>query len=316
MARRSYNSGSLRPESRRLLDQTIKIVEGYEARGYQLTVRQLYYQLVSRNLVPNTTAAYQRISKLVTKARMSREIEWDSIVDRARRPIMPGEYKDMAEFIRAVRNSYRRRRWEGQRNYVEVLVEKDALAGILEPVTSRYHVLLLANKGYLSASAMHDLAQRLLYNDLHSRKCHILYLGDHDPSGLDMVRDISYRTLMFDAVASIDRLALNMNQIKRYKPPPNPAKMSDPRADEYIREYGSESWELDALDPAVLADMVERGIRRLLDIPKYEAAVAREAAEKEDLDRVVAAMMKKDGKSDGRQPHARGAGGSAAGRDE
>ncbi len=285
-----FKTGNLHKSSRILLNKIIGVIEEYEEMGYMLTVRQIYYQLVSRLIVKNINSMYQRTSKLVTIGRMLGEIDWDSIVDRARTPRMPGQYDSMAKFVDAVKNSYRKYRWSDQDHYVEVIVEKDALAGILEPVTRKYHVSLLANKGYSSASAIHELAMRMNYQNIKDKECHILYLGDHDPSGIDMVRDIKDRLAHFECFPEMERIALTMDQIKEYKPPPNPAKISDPRSDKYRQLYGNESWELDALDPKALVDLVEYNITKYLDVDKYNRIIQLEQEERDHLDAAVARM--------------------------
>lgn len=290
MAKIAYSSRSMHGSSRRLLDQMIGITEDYERRGYKLTVRQLYYQLVSRNVVPNSMSSYQRTSKVLLTGRMTGQVDWDIIVDRARVPRMRPQYDTMDSFVNAVIDSYRCPRWDGQEHYLEVMVEKEALAGILEPVTDRYHVLLLANKGYSSASAMHDVAGRMDVYEQQGRRCCILYMGDHDPSGMDMVRDIRSRLEEFDCFADVERIALTMDQIKEHDLPPNLAKKTDPRSRKYTDEYGGQSWELDALNPEALTRILEEHILAYLDVPRYEAAIRREQEEKDGLERAVAGM--------------------------
>ncbi|WP_420544681.1 hypothetical protein [Nitrosopumilus sp.] len=249
--------------------------------GYNLTVRQVYYQLVSRDIVPNNLGSYQLTSRVLKDARMSGLVDWDTIEDRVRQTIMPNEFDDVTEFINAAINSYRLPRWKDQDHYVEVIVEKEALAGILRPLTNRYHVLLLPNKGYSSASAIHEAAQRFIYQTSSEEKqCHILYLGDHDPSGMDMVRDIQDRLDELLCTVSVEKIALTMEQIKQYNPPPNLVKKSDSRSKKYVSEYGNKSWELDALKPEVLNELVESNIKKYLDMKKYDDVVSQEEREK------------------------------------
>jgi len=291
VAKIAYSSRSMHRSSQLLLNQMIKIIEDYEQRGYKLTVRQLYYQLVSRNVVSNDMSSYQRTSKVLQTGRMTGQVDWDTIVDRARVPRMRQQYPTMGSFVEAVKNSYRCLRWDDQEYYLEVLVEKEALAGILEPVTNKYHVLLLANKGYLSTSAMHDVAQRIGMHEL-DRQCIILYMGDHDPSGMDMVRDIRDRLREFRCYARVERIALTMDQVGQYDLPPNPAKRTDPRSRGYSNEYGGRSWELDALNPEILTGVLKEHILRYLDVRKYEKAIRLEQGEKDDLERAVAGMRR------------------------
>jgi hypothetical protein len=161
-----------------------------------------------------------------------------------------------------------------------VWVEKDALSGVLKRVTQPYHVHLIVNRGYSSASAMYDSYKRFESAAEDGKDLHILYLGDHDPSGLDMIRDIRDRLLEFGVELKVTPIALTTAQVRQYNPPPNPAKFSDPRAKDYVRDFGRTSWEVDALKPEVLHKLVENAIKNLIDLDKY-----REILEKEDEDK-------------------------------
>jgi hypothetical protein len=121
----------------------------------------------------------------------------------------------------------------------------------------------------------------------------VIHLGDHDPSGLDMSRDIRERLATFVSfhlghdpgdLLEVHRIALNMDQVRRYNPPPNPAKPDDSRYRAYARQYGEKSWELDALDPDVLIGLIEENVRRYLDEPLLEGQRARQESEREVLD--------------------------------
>ncbi len=286
MAKIMYADIGLHPPNMELLGKMIEIIDDYEERGYNITVRQLYYQLVSRNIISNEISSYQKTSKLLTIGRMKGLIDWDSIVDRVRVPIMPSQFHSMSWFIDRVKGEYRKYRWEGQPHYLEVMVEKEALAGILEPITREYHVMLLVNKGYSSASAMHRVAERMEEEE-GNKQCHVLYMGDHDPSGMDMVRDIRDRLAGFGCEPEVERIALTSAQIKQYRPPPNPAKRSDPRSRKYALEYGNKSWELDALDPEVLADVLESNILKYLNMSLYNRVLAKERRERKALERMA-----------------------------
>jgi hypothetical protein len=104
----------------------------------------------------------------------------------------------------------------------------------------------------------------------------ILHFGDHDPSGIDMTRDMRDRFSMFRVKTEIQRLALNMDQIEEFSPPPNPAKSTDSRFQAYVLEYGDESWELDALEPDVLISLVEKTVQEYRDISKWEETIEQE----------------------------------------
>lgn len=119
-----YSDSSMQRSTLALLDKITPIIESYDERGYRLTVRQLYYQLVARLIISNTIASYQKVSKIVTLGRMQGMIDWNIIVDRVRVPMMPNEFYSMGSFVEAIKNSYRSYRWQDQDHYVEVMVEK------------------------------------------------------------------------------------------------------------------------------------------------------------------------------------------------
>ena len=251
-----------------LLAYSIQVISEYAAQGYQLTLRQLYYQLVARKLIPNQHRWYKRLGDVVTRGRMAGWIDWNAIVDRGRIPVMPSQWDGPAELLEIAAQQYRLDRWEGQENYVEVWCEKDALMSVLEPVANRMHVRLLACRGYASATAMYDAAKRIQRAEEDGRYPVVIYLGDHDPSGIDMSRDVQDRLWTmtgYYSTVEVQRLALNYQQVLDYDPPPNPTKLSDSRASKYISEYGDDSWELDALEPAVLDQLVTEAIEDLRD---------------------------------------------------
>ena len=283
MAKIRYEDINFRKTTLEFLDKVIPIVEEYERNSYRLTVRQLYYQLVSRNILENKPESYTKTSKVLSDARLAGKIDWDTIVDRGRRKIMPNEFHSIPEFIHAAIRSYRKYRWENQPHYVEVWVEKEALAGILEDLTDEYHVLLLPAKGYSSMSAKHEAAVRIKNQTGMGKKCHILYLGDHDPSGLDMERDIMERLAKFGCTVKVERVALTLGQVKRYNIPHNPAKVKDSRFKQYKEKYGKKSWELDAIRPDVLVRLARKAIRKYCDEKLYSEMVAMENNEKVEL---------------------------------
>ncbi len=262
-----------------LLSKITAIVEDYDKQGYRMTLRQLYYQLVSADIIPNQQKEYAHLSRLLTEARIAGLIDWDFIEDRVRVPKRHSQFDNIPDLVNTAVNSYRRDRWENQDNFIEVWVEKDALSGVLAPITDKFHVTLMVNRGYSSATAMHDAALRLRRQESQDKETTILYVGDHDPSGEDMVRDIQSRLRIFKCNARVKKIALTMTQIKKYRPPPNPAKMSDPRAVGYVDKHGTSSWEVDALRPDVLNKLLTKEISLLLDQKKYDKIISIEKRE-------------------------------------
>lgn len=264
-----------------------QIIEDYQGQGLRLTLRQLYYQLVTRNAIPNIERSYKNLSTLVSDARLSGLMDWDAIEDRVRQPRRQGEFNDLRDLTEAAIRSYRLPRWKGQEWYAELWVEKDALAGVLDPLALEYHVTMMVNRGYSSQSAMYESAER--FNSMSDGRAPILfYLGDHDPSGEDMVRDIAERLSMFGVNGlEVRKLALTMEQVERYNPPPNPAKISDPRATAYIREHGNSSWEVDALPPETLSEIIRTAFDEIVDTAKMDKVKRKEEADKRLLRRLV-----------------------------
>lgn len=265
-----------------LIEKCDEIVQDYQAQGLRLTLRQLYYQLVSRNIIENKERSYKNLGSLVSDGRLAGLLDWGAIEDRVRVPQVPNEFSGLPELAEAALAAYRLPRWEGQDHYVELWVEKDALAGVLRPLAAEFHVTLMVNRGYSSQSAMYESAKRF---DRASNQAYLtlFYLGDHDPSGEDMVRDVRERLRMFGPDVDVVKVALTMAQVQKYRPPPNPAKLTDSRARAYIEKFGPHSWEVDALDPATLATLVRKALRSRVDQDKMDAVVAREGEDKKKL---------------------------------
>jgi len=264
-----------------------RILRDYEAQGYDLSVRQLYYQLVARNIVENTERSYKNVSALVSHARLAGLIDWEMIKDRAREMVQNSHWNTPAEIVRSAARSYRVDMWENQPCYVEVMVEKQALEGVLVPVCRELDVPFTANKGYSSSSTMYEAAQRYIERAEQGKHLFVLYLGDHDPSGIDMSRDVQDRLELFTTQAGIEveRLALNMDQVREMRPPENPAKITDSRARAYIKRFGQSSWELDAIEPARLASLVRNAVHRLIDDEIWEDDSARMKAGRTELEK-------------------------------
>lgn len=272
-----------------LLESVLGIVSEYTKQRIILTNRQLYYQLVAAGLIPNAVEIYKRLCAFLTDARYAGLIDWKAIEDRGRVPHRNSEWDNVKELVDTAVKAYRLPRWDGQDYYVELFCEKQAMESVFEPVAKQYHITFGTNKGYSSASTMYELAKRIHEQIDLGKSAVILYFGDHDPSGLDMVRDIRERITEFltkgsnpldemdiDDLFRVEHLALKYQQVQQFRPPPNPAKVTDPRAKGYIAEYGRTSWELDALKPEVLIDLAQTGILGFLDFDKYNDVCKKE----------------------------------------
>lgn len=283
-----WKKSHLSKKNKERLSEINDIIKEYRAQGYRITLRQLYYQLVSRAMIPNRYAEYSKLSKLLVNGRMAGEVDWSAIEDRIRTPYLPYYASDVSGAMNDTIKRYRLDRMRDQKSYIEVWCEKDALSNILYRVTSEYHIRLMVNRGYSSCTALHDAYERFGCGYECDKRMYLLYLGDHDPSGLDMVRDI--RSRLKDFGIELDRLihvALTREQIEEYDPPPNPAKLTDPRAGDYIERHGDTSWEVDALEPSVLHDLLREKIEGLIDRELYEDVLEQEQQDIEKLQRIV-----------------------------
>lgn len=261
-----------------------EIIASYQAQGFDLTLRQLYYQFVSRDLIPNTVQSYKRLGDIVVDGRLAGLIDWDAIVDRTRNLADLAHWESPSSIVDAVAAQFRVDKWADQPHRVEVWIEKEALAGVFERVCQSLDVPYFCCRGYTSVSEMWSAGRRLARHARGKQSPVILHFGDHDPSGMDMTRDIVDRLAMFSGrPVLVERLALNMDQVDQYGPPPNPAKLSDSRSTAYVQAYGNESWELDALEPSVLAALVRDAVAVYRDEDAWAAAEEREAQGRKEL---------------------------------
>lgn len=310
-------------EPKKFGSDNLKIVElsesicmEYAAKGYDLTLRQLYYQLVTRNTFPNTEQSYKRLGSIVSDARRAGLIDWDHIVDRTRNLRQASGWESPSAIVDACAREYRRHRWEGQPMQVEAWIEKDALAGVLQVAADEYSLPYFSCRGYCSDSEMWSAARRIVLRARRARQStRILHLGDHDPSGLDMTRDICDRLHIFtqaDVVHEEDgvrrywlsdttyfeirRIALTREQIEEYNPPPNPAKTTDARFKTYEQEHGDESWELDALDPETITELVKLHVEASIVESIWEQTLERERNERNRIAEVAKRMRDEIGR--------------------
>jgi hypothetical protein len=260
-----------------VIQQANTILSEYARQGYTLTLRQLYYQFVSRALLDNNQKNYKRLGDIINNARLCGLVDWEYIEDRGRETKFVAHWDSPADIIDAAAASFRIDKWRDQPWYVEVQVEKRALEGILVPVCRSLDIGFCANTGYSSASALYETGKRLAQMVRKGKQVMVIYLGDHDPSGIDMTRDVRERLELFArSRVKVSRLALNMDQVEEYNPPENPAKMTDSRCAQYIDLFGESSWELDALEPRVLAQLVTDAVEEVRDDDLWGKAVARE----------------------------------------
>lgn len=285
MTRIAYIKKRFRAPTLETIEIAQQICQDYSEQGFALTLRQLYYQFVAKGLIPNTIRSYKRLGNTINDARLAGLIDWEAIVDRTRNVQANAHWNSITEILSSCAEQFRIDLWEDQPYRPEVWIEKDALVGVIERVCQEFDVPYFACRGYNSQSEQWRAGhQRFLKHRTEGQIPLVLHLGDHDPSGLDMTTDNERRLSLFArADVEIRRLALNMDQIDVYKPPPNPAKTTDSRAAEYIEQYGVSSWELDALEPQVLEQLVREAIEKVLDVDRFNAAILRQDAARAQL---------------------------------
>lgn len=282
---RCYEDLNIKPHRLALIEQANRIITEYRRDGLTLTLRQLYYQHVARGLIENTERSYKNLGTLIADGRMAGLISWDAIEDRGRGVKSWLIEEDESEVLKDIETGLALDFWARQDTYVEVWVEKEALAAVVERTARRYRVPYMACKGYLSASEAWRSGRRFLEAADAGRRCVMIHLGDHDPSGIDMTRDNGARLETFGETPDIEvrRIALNMDQVERYNPPPNPAKETDSRAGDYIARFGPTSWELDALDPRTLDRLITAELDSLIDPDLWRRTADEERERREVL---------------------------------
>lgn len=233
-------------------------------REHPMTVRQVYYQLVSRQVCKNTRAQYQAVSKALVAARQEGLIPWDWIEDRLRRPRSVSMWRDLSQFARDAATSFRLDVWADQPTYLEVWLEKDALSGIFQDTLDPYGITLNVGRGYDGWDSIRNAANRLGDDDT------VLYFGDFDPSGEDMFRSLRERLGFFDCNPEMVKCALLAEDIQRYLLPPDFAKVTDSRRDAFVATHGDVSVELDALPSDVLRQRLVREVESRLDLEALE----------------------------------------------
>lgn len=281
MPKIAYLSKNFGTDRLSVIERANQVLAEYAAQGFDLTLRQLYYQFVARGWIPNKQSEYKRLGETINEGRLAGLIDWDRIVDRTRNLEQNNHWDGPEDIVEACASQFQIDKWAGQENYVEVWIEKDALAGILEVACKPLDVAYFSCRGYTSQSELWSAAMRLVRKAEDGRQITIVHLGDHDPSGIDMTRDIRDRLKLFmerhgQDAPEVLRVALNMDQVEQYNPPPNPAKTTDSRYDDYIVEHGEESWELDALEPAVITALIQEAVGERRDEELWERSKAAE----------------------------------------
>jgi hypothetical protein len=255
------------------------------AAHHPMTVRQVYYQLVSRQVIENSRGAYQAVSNALVDARKAGTVPWAWIEDRLRRPRAVPMWDGLKDFAATVQRAYRRDVWATQPAYLECWLEKDALSGIFEDVLRAYGVTLNVGRGYDGWDSIHNAADRFG----RGTGAAILYWGDFDPSGEDMVRSLRERLAFFHCAPEIIKCALTADDVTRYHLPPDFTKETDTRRAAFVARYGDVAVELDALPAAVLRERLSNEVAARLDLGALAALQATETRERTRLIQLLAA---------------------------
>jgi hypothetical protein len=260
-----------------MIETANAIINEYGAQGYSLTLRQLYYQFVARDQLANTLRNYEKLGRVISAGRRAGLIDWTAIEDRTRNVRSNSHWDSPEDIVSACASQFRYDLWATQPCVPEVWIEKDALLGVIEPTCSRLDVSFFSCRGYPSDSEVWRAGMRFKGTRTAGQRPLVIHLGDHDPSGIDMTRDLEDRLRLFagDHV-EVQRIALNQDQVDEYDPAPNPAKVSDSRYEAYCAEHGEESWELDALEPSVMAQIIEDAVLAVRDEDAWGKAVRRQ----------------------------------------
>jgi hypothetical protein len=266
-------------ESKRFKDSSLqkialanRAIAAYAAGGYNApTLRQLYYNLVKGNYIPNNDKEYDKLGALLTDARMAGLVDWNGIQDLTRDLKGLAHWDSPSQVIDTYADYFTINRWENMDIRPEIWVEKDALSNIFSRVANELDVPYFSCRGYGSASGLWRAGRRMKEHLEAGKTPIIFHFGDHDPSGIDMTRDIRERVSLFaETEIEVIRVAMNMDQIEEFDLPPQPAKVTDSRAKDYIDQFGDSSWELDAFDPATLSNMVRDAIIPYRDEDEWE----------------------------------------------
>jgi hypothetical protein len=287
MAQREWESTT------RLIDAAIKIL----AEQWPMTVRQLFYALVSAVIIQNCLRDYKRTSRAITIARRDDRVPYEQIVDRSRPTYFSSNWNSVAELGEAMElqlQQYRRDYWQDQPTYCEMICEKDALTGSLDPVRREYGLTLEALRGFDSESKTHEVAKRFVDARQDGKKVVVLYLGDWDPSGECIEVDLKDRIVANmrkvlglpkdarDPLLDIEirRIAIFKEDIRKFNLPPLKVKDTDRRSAKFVRKHGNRAVELDALPPNELRGRLRIAIESLIDRAAWNRARLVEEAQR------------------------------------
>lgn len=251
-----------------------------------MSVRGTFYQGSVRDVVEKTEPGYDKVQRTLVSMRRDGMLPYDWLTDNSRWQRKPTTYNSVEQALRETASQYRRAMWADADCYVEIWLEKDALAGVILPVTDNYDVPLMVARGYSSLTFLYTAAEHIR----RVRKPTFIYhLGDYDPSGVNAGEKIeqTLREMAPEAEIHFERIAVNLDQIKRWNLPTRPTKKTDSRA----KNFGDISVELDAIAPGQLRRIVNDAILRHVDPAQLIAIQAAEESEKRLLNGLVGMLQ-------------------------
>lgn len=262
--------------TRRLWDAILEVMDEYD----RMSVRQLFYQLVSRGYIDKTERGYKRVCDASVQIRLSGELPYHKVVDGHRERRKTFAHDGLHQALESAADMYRRNYWINQPRHIEVWSEKDALSGVIHPICDRYGVTYVAARGFPSLSIRYQSSREFLRI---GKPVTVFYFGDHDASGCKISDNLQAELGQFGADVTVTRMALEPQQIQHFRLPTRPGKQSDSRHAEFASRYGDASVELDALPPNVLTALVEDAILSEIDIDAWERMEETEMLERRTL---------------------------------
>ncbi|MFA5037144.1 MAG: hypothetical protein WC479_08225 [Candidatus Izemoplasmatales bacterium] len=277
-----YKDIKIREAGLKIIEFANAVIAEEKSKGRSMTLRGVYYRLVAANIIANKSSEYDRLGQLLNNARLAGLMDWRGIEDKTRNVRGNAHWRNLSHRIQSAAWSHAIDKWFNQPYYIEVWVEKDATSGPIEQAAELMDVQWFSCRGYTSQTEMWEAAVRLANKAKDGRTPLILHFGDHDPSGIDMSRDIQERLEMFMGGVEFVRVALNYDQIQQHHLPENPVKSTDSRSDGYRSKFGQHCWELDALqalDSDYIHDRVVELCTQYRDEEKWDEAMALEESQ-------------------------------------
>jgi len=250
---------------------------------HPMTVRQLFYQMVSRGIIEKTEGAYKNIVvRLLGDMRRDGDIPFGWITDSTRWMRKPRSFSSLEDALNRTAQTYRRALWDSQPDYVEVWLEKEALAGVLYVVTAKWDVPLMVTRGYPSLTYLYEAAETI---QEYGKPTYLYYFGDYDPSGLDITRSVEHGIQEFapEINFTLERVAVTREQIEELSLPTRPTKQTDSRS----KNFEGESVEVDAIPPHQLRELAQQCIAGHIDEAQLKTLEIAEESEREILMKIA-----------------------------